>query len=69
MPELTNSEKEEQLLMQIKEARLNLFAHQMDEIAEEEDGEDLRAQWESVEASLEARVNRLESKYESMFGE
>ena len=68
MPELTDSEKEEQLLKQIKEARLNLFAHQMDEITEEDDGADLRAQWESVETSLQARVDRLEAKYDDMYG-
>tara|TARA_Y100001937_G_C7072106_1_gene308921 strand:- start:429 stop:641 length:213 start_codon:yes stop_codon:yes gene_type:complete len=68
MPELSNSEKEEQLLRQIKEARLNLFAHQMDELTEETDGEDLRAQWESVETSLQARVDRLEAKYNEMYG-
>ena len=68
MPELTDSEKEEQLLRQIKEARLNLFAHQMEEITEADDGEDLRAQWESVETSLQARVDRLEAKYDDMYG-
>tara|TARA_B100001113_G_C21032934_1_gene588795 strand:- start:802 stop:1014 length:213 start_codon:yes stop_codon:yes gene_type:complete len=68
MPELSNSEKEEQLLRQIKEARLNLFAHQMDELTEATDGEDLRAQWESVETSLQARVDRLEAKYNEMYG-
>ena len=68
MPELTNSEKESQLLKQIKEARLNLFAHQMDEITEDEFGEELRTQWESVEDDLQARVDRLENKYQEMFG-
>ena len=68
MPELSNSEKEEQLLRQIKEARLNLFAHQMDELTEAIDGEDLRKQWESVEISLQARVDRLEAKYDDMYG-
>mgnify|MGYP001372430677 CR=1 FL=1 len=68
MPELTNSEKESQLLKQIKEARLNLFAHQMDEILEDEFGEELRTQWESVEEDLQARVDRLENKYQEMFG-
>ena len=68
MPELSNSEKEEQLLRQIKEARLNLFAHQMDELTEATDGEDLRKQWESVETSLQARVDRLEAKYDDMYG-
>ena len=67
MPELTSSEKEEQLLRQIKEARLNLFAHQMDELTEADDGDDARAQWESVETSLQARVDRLETKYDEMF--
>lgn len=68
MPELTSSEKEEQLLRQIKEARLNLFAHQMDELTEVDDGADLREQWESVENSLQARVDRLELKYDEMYG-
>jgi len=68
MPELTSSEKEEQLLKQIKEARLNLFAHQMDELTEADDGEDARAQWETVETNLQSRVDRLETKYDGMFG-
>ena len=34
MPELTNSEQEQLLLNQIKEARGNLFYHEMDEITE-----------------------------------
>ena len=67
MPELTSSEKEEQLLRRIKEARINLYAHQMDELTEADDGADARAQWESVETSLQARVDRLETKYDEMF--
>tara|TARA_R100000008_G_C3502923_1_gene124655 strand:+ start:77 stop:286 length:210 start_codon:yes stop_codon:yes gene_type:complete len=69
MPELTNSEQEELLLRQIKEARGNLFHHEMDEITEADYDADMRTQWENVKEDLEARVNRLEDKYDSMFGE
>ena len=39
----------------------------MDELTEADDGADARAQWESVETSLQARVDRLETKYDEMF--
>ena len=69
MPELTNSEQEELLLRQIKEARSNLFYHEMDEITEADYDAEMRTQWENAKTELEARVNRLEAKYDSMFGE
>ncbi len=69
MPELSDSEQEELLLRQIKEARGNLFHHEMDEITEADYDADMRTQWENVKEDLEARVNRLEAKYDSMFGE
>lgn len=68
MPELTNSEQEQLLLQQIKEARSNLFYHQMDEITEAEYGADMRTQWEDAESNLQARVDRLEAKYTELFG-
>tara|TARA_B100001778_G_C18534797_1_gene605389 strand:- start:671 stop:880 length:210 start_codon:yes stop_codon:yes gene_type:complete len=69
MPELTNSEQEELLLRQIKEARGNLFYHEMDEITEADYDAEMRTKWENRKTELEARVNRLEAKYDSMFGE
>ena len=67
MPELTNSEQEQLLLNQIKEARGNLFYHEMDEITEADYDAEMRTQWENVKADLQARVDRLEAKYTSMF--
>ena len=69
MPELTNSEQEELLLKQIKEARGNLFHHEMDEITEADYGAEMRTQWEDRKTELQARVDRLEDKYTSLFGE
>ena len=69
MPELSDSEQEELLLRQIKEARSNLFYHEMDEITEADYDAEMRTQWENAKTELEARVNRLEAKYDSMFGE
>jgi len=69
MPELTNSEQEQLLLNQIKEARGNLFYHEMDEITEADYGAEMRTQWENVKADLQARVDRLEAKYTTMFGD
>jgi len=69
MPELTNSEQEQLLLNQIKEARGNLFYHEMDEITEADYDAEMRTQWENVKADLQARVDRLEAKYTSMFGD
>ena len=69
MPELTNSEQEKLLLQQIKEARSNLFYHEMDEITEADYDAEMRTQWENVKAELQARVDRLEAKYTSMFGD
>jgi len=69
MPELTNSEQENLLLQQIKEARSNLFYHEMDEITEADYDAEMRTQWENVRAELQARVDRLEAKYTSMFGD
>lgn len=69
MPELTNSEQENLLLQQIKEARGNLFHHEMDEITEADYGAEMRTQWENVKAELQARVDRLEAKYTSLFGD
>ena len=69
MPELTNSEEENLLLQQIKEARSNLFYHEMDEITEADYDAEMRTQWENVRAELQARVDRLEAKYTSMFGD
>lgn len=68
MPELTNSEQEQLLLSQIKEARSNLFYHQMDEITEAEYGAVMRTEWEDAETRLQARVDRLEAKYTELFG-
>ena len=69
MPELTNSEQEELLLKQIKEARGNLFHHEMDEITEADYGAEMRTQWEDRKTELQARVDRLEAKYTSLFGD
>ncbi len=69
MPELTNSEQEELLLKQIKEARGNLFHHEMDEITEADYGAEMRTQWEDRKTELQARVDRLEDKYTSLFGD
>jgi|TARA_B100000902_G_C27129889_1_gene823049 hypothetical protein len=69
MPELTNSEQEQLLLNQIKEARGNLFYHEMDEITEADYDAEMRTQWENVKADLQARVDRLEAKYTTMFGD
>ena len=69
MPELTNSEQENLLLQQIKEARSNLFYHEIDEITEADYDAEMRTQWENVKAELQARVDRLEAKYTSMFGD
>ena len=46
MPELTNSAQENFLLQQIKEARGNLFHHEMDEITEADYDAEMRTQWE-----------------------
>ena len=67
--ELTNSEQENLLLQQIKEARGNLFHHEMDEITEADYDAEMRTQWENVKAELQARVDRLEAKYTSLFGD
>ena len=69
MPELTNSEQEQLLLNQIKEARGNLFHHEMDKRTEANYGATMRTQWEDVKAELQARVDRLEAKYTSLFGD
>ena len=69
MPELTNSEQEQLLLNQIKEARGNLFYNEMDEITEADYDAEMRTQWENVKADLQARVDRLEAKYTTMFGD
>lgn len=69
MPELTNSEQENLLLQQIKQARSNLFHHEMDEITEADYSAEMRTQWENVKAELQARVDRLEAKYTSLFGD
>lgn len=69
MPELTNSEQEELLLRQIKEARGNLFYHEMDEITEADYDAEMRTKWENRKTELEARVDRLEAKYTSLFGD
>lgn len=69
MPELTNSEQEQLLLKQIKEARGNLFHHEMDEITEADYGAEMRTQWEDRKTELQARVDRLEDKYTSLFGD
>lgn len=69
MPELSNLEQEQLLLQQIKEARGNLFHHEMDEITEADYDAEMRTQWENVKADLQARVDRLEAKYTSMFGD
>jgi hypothetical protein len=69
MPELTNSEQEQLLLNQIKEARGKLFYHEMDEITEADYDAEMRTQWENVKADLQARVDRLEAKYTTMFGD
>jgi hypothetical protein len=41
----------------------------MDEITEADYGATMRTQWEDVKAELQARVDRLEAKYTSLFGE